>query len=159
MAKYAEGVVDDVLAYFQGAISDKLEVINIEYNDGVVLEEPKKWAISEDDLDQLSEWPCLLIMIPHVNIDQYNAQSVENVYDLTIGCLIIDADIAKLKRKLYRYGRVIFELLVEGAKSGMGYFPVSDFAMDFQPIYAHQDSFVSDAQVTVKISSRRLERI
>lgn len=158
--RLAEGLIDDVVAYFGANFQDKVDALNLEYEDDISLEAPAAYYVGEKSLLHVPRYPAVFVLVPRTTIPRFRVDYIQAIHDLVIGVIVIDTDTEDLRRKLYRYVRAFIELLIEGQLQNgftwaLGTGPTFD--LDYSPIYTSGDSFIADAQVIVSMQKRQME--
>lgn len=157
--KGPEALADAVNAYLLANMPAKLDALDTTYPDAIVLDDPVSYYIGEKSLLEVPGYPAIFTLVPDMNIELFKTDYIDARYQAVIGVMIMDADTEILKRRLYRYVQAIIELLIAAqANSAIGWFVgQGEFRANFSPIYAGDEVFISDAQITTQIRPRGVE--
>lgn len=119
----AEGFVDALEAYLQTNMAAKLDALDTEYTDSIVLEDPVtspsgRFAyVGAKNLQDIPSFPALYIVSPTSSAEPWEAyageQSIKSKPQAYVGVVVLDPDEESLQLRLYRYARAITELLLE----------------------------------------------
>ena len=155
----AEGLVDEVDTYIQANIAAKLSALDTEYGDGITLAVPAAYHIAEKALKSIQTYPVLYILVEATEFDAYTPDNVDAAHDLVVGVIALDQDDENLQRRLYRYARAVWELLVEAEFAAGSNFNLAiggTARIDFSPLFSDAESrYIGDAAVRVR--TRMLE--
>jgi len=116
----AEGLVEEVIAYFTANMGTKLTIQNAELG-APALAAPVATYRGLTSLDLVSAYPALFVASPRTVVaplPSSGGQASTNKPELVIGVLVLDANEENLQIRLYRYARAIVELLLEGVVAG-----------------------------------------
>jgi hypothetical protein len=107
-----EGVVDKLLAYFQAQLPSKVQALNDEYSDNVLLKAPQVYFVGERALTDGPNWPALFVFGESMMVERHNASYTDATHEVSIMIAIRDTDTEKVQRAMYRYVRALWELVV-----------------------------------------------
>ena len=153
-----EGVVDEVLAYLKANVPTKVDEINAEYDDSIVLAAPvtdpdgnRRGYLDYDvDFRSVGQWPFIIVIGDRTDVDGWSADFTDSTHTLSLWAWDRDNDPSRLRRRMYRWGRVLWELVVDGHEAGdilgepgVGARPV----LDFSPIITGSESAFVAASV------------
>lgn len=156
--KLAEGLVEDVVNYLSTNMAAKVVALNAEYNDEVVLVVPTAYYTSEKSIVHIPTYPAAFVLVPDTVIPRWNIDYLEAVHTLVVGVLVLEQEESRIKIFLYRFMRAFLELLKESqtASPPLGWHlaagsPTGAFNITFSPIFANEDSYLADAQISVSM--------
>ena len=157
--KLAEGLIDEVKAYLSANLAAKLTALDAEYGDGIVLLNAAAYYVGEKSLTTIPEYPAFFILAEQTTIENWQATFTDASHRLIIGAFILDQEGETLGRRIYRYGRAVWELLMEARGAGsLSYHLVDEpIILDFTPIerLGKEGSFIAGLQLTA--SARKQE--
>lgn len=145
----AEHLVDSIMTALQAGMTAKLNAIDTELNapDDLVLKDPVMWVIGEQDLDRLYEFPAVFVLADQATWDNFR-QSLTIVPEIVvrIGLLCEDIDPSNLRRKAYRYGRAMLEIVTDAKRAGTlnGWQPINQGTLTYSPILARDSGMLID---------------
>ena len=148
----AEGLVDEIVVFMNTNIGAKLDAIDTEIADSIVLADPEIIERSEKRLDGIEKFPIMIIMVDDTTIPEWTGVEVWGFHSLVMGMIVSDDDPTDLKRRLYRYGRAIFELIGDAHNDGGVNFElgVGESTIDFSPLFSTPESrYIGDVTVSV----------
>lgn len=144
--KLVEKAVTDVKAYLQTNLPAKLDALDTEYADGIMLDDIKAFYIAEQDVP---ETPALFVLASSSNLtERGHDDRFDPRHRMTVGVMVNEQDTEKLRKRIYRYIRAIIELLHQGEDSaGLPY--VFDLEnANYSSIFVDRDNrFIADGQV------------
>jgi len=118
----AEGFVDALEAYLETTLAAKLNALDTEYTDAIVLEDPVtspsgRFAyVGVKNLQDIPQFPVLYIVSTTSAAEPWEAyageQSMKSKPQVYVGVVVADPDEESLQLRLYRYARAITELLL-----------------------------------------------
>ncbi len=113
--EFAEGLVNEILAYLAANLPAKLDVIDAAINDGITLRDPTEYLRRDPAVNpKLSgTLPVLFAMVPNGQVTMFKETAADQEHILWIYLLERATDAEDLKKRIYRYGRAIFEVLVD----------------------------------------------
>lgn len=157
-----EGVVDEVLAYLKANMATKVAALNTEYDDDIVLAAPvtdtadknRRGYLDYDvDFRSVGQWPFVVVLGERTDIDGWHGDPngfTDASHSLTVWVWDRDPDPSNLRRRMYRWGRAIWELVVDAhavsdivGEPGVGARPV----LDFSPVITGTESAFVAASV------------
>ena len=142
--KLIEGVIDTVMEYLQDNIAAKIAIVDAEYAD-FPLEEIKAWYMAE--VKEVPEYPSIFVLGERSEVREEGDSYVRASHLVTIFIVAVDQDTEQLRRKLYRYTRVIFDLLRDSRAS----YVTTVTSIEYSPMFTRGESeFISDARLTVE---------
>lgn len=153
----AEGLADDVVDYLTTNLPARLDLIDAEIGDGITLADPVSWEIAEPSLASLNTFPVGVVLVGDTSLLQWTGVEITGEHAVTIAMLVLDPDSTVLRRRLYRYGRAIFEELADahgdaGITADIG---TGRIELGFSPVFASGDSqFLADVQVVVPMTKK-----
>ena len=144
--KLIEGVIDTVMEYLQDNIAAKIAIVDAEYAD-FPLEEIKAWYMAE--VKEVPEYPSIFVLGERSEVREEGDNYVRALHLVTILVIAIDQDTEQLRRKLYRYTRVISDLLRDSRASTDYVTTIVSF--EYSPMFARGESeFIADARLVVE---------
>lgn len=150
----AEQLVDDLVSYFDTNLPGRLDLIDAEIGGSITLADITGWDIAEAELDSVQSWPRGVILVPNTTLLEWRGAQVKGKHGVLIGILVLDQDKGDLRRRLYRYGRAIFEELVDAHGDGAFTWDVGLGAtiINFSPLFTNAPGqFVADVQIEVQL--------
>ena len=154
-----EGLVDEVALHLRDNLPAKLDVLNTEYDDGIHLDVPAGYEISERALESVAAFPVVSLIVPDAEMLSWTHGGGVADYALLIDVLEKDQDADSLKRKLYRYMRAVWELMIDPPlPATLTYFvlPSTRPKVDFSMIYAKDSQFLADAALTMTMRKQEV---
>ena len=148
--KLVEKVVDDIKAYLSSSMVAKLSSLNTEYGD-FELEDIKEYYIAE--LPAIPEYPVVVILGETTALPDENSSWVKPVHSIMIGCLASDADTERLRRRLYRYIRALFELMQEARSSEDWGHTIVFSRFEYSPLWSRGSDFLSDVRMYIDVGA------
>ena len=158
--KLAEGLIDEVKAYLVANLAAKLTALDTEYADGITLTEPAiAFYVGERSLDAIPQYPAVFILAEQTTVESWHAAFTDASHRFIVGAFILDQDSETLGRRLYRWGRAFWELLVEARGDGGLTYHLVDvpIEIDFSPIGRQGPSGPFLAGLQVSASARKQE--
>lgn len=149
----AEGLVDSVNTYLQANLAAKLDAIDTELSDSLVLEDVVAWYTSEKDLASVQGYPSVFILATDGQIVGWNASYQNLECDVTIAILVLDQTPEDLKKRVYRYVRAIWEVITTGhaARSYGAWQIIGSPQLAWTPIFQDDNSqFISEGRVVFR---------
>lgn len=134
----AEGLVDEIQDVLADNLPAKLTALEAAYADGISLPAPG-YGIGEKALASLSgvAWCYILAdrwTVPGAGQWRTGAY-VDAQHECRVGLWTFDADEQRLRRRLYRYARALFEVLDAAQSAGEMTFQLAmPAAVDFSPV-------------------------
>ena len=116
----AEGLVTTLKAYVEANIAAKLTALNTEYADSITLATPVITYLGVKSLQAIPNYPALYILSPSARFAGWTVSSGESKPEIAIGVIVTDMDSEILQKRLYRYGRALIELMLNGMGVGLG---------------------------------------
>lgn len=155
--KLAEQLVNEAIAYLDANDDAKVTALNTEYGDSL-LEKPVIWSNSEKALKSVANWPVGVVLVEDSNY-HWQGPSITAGHTLIVGILMKDQDTDKLRKKGYRYARMIVELLAESngftSKYQLG---AGETEIIFSPLFEEEDSdFTADVHVSMNVSLEEIK--
>lgn len=115
----AEGFVDQLKTYMEANIATKVAALNTEYNDGITLATTVTTYVGIKSLRSVQDFPSLFILSPRESFRAMTVSGSSSVGtirpEVAVGVIVLDQDSETLQRRLYRYGRALLELILDGA--------------------------------------------
>lgn len=137
-ALLTEGIVDKLLAYFEANLPAKIRALNAEYADDIKLKPPERggYYAGEKALLDGSDYPRIFVVGEGWTPTRYNQNMTDADHRVLIIAGVKSDDTSVLQRQMYRYGRAIWELVVERffASTGDDYFALhgsGDITVEF----------------------------
>jgi len=134
---FAEGLVDEIIAYLEDNLPAKLATITIQLADGIILAEPVEYLRREPGgIRAITNIPSVFVIVPRYEIQNWHETDADQMHNLWIYLVDVATNPETLRKRLYRYGRAIWETLVDHRfdattvptwKLGGGERPVVDF--------------------------------
>ncbi len=133
---FAEGLVDSLLSYLESNLPAKLDVIDTQLNDGITLRDPVAYLYRDPwDPRAITTTPVVFTIVPRTAVVQWKETSARQSHQVLIYLVEQDSSPEDLRKRMYRYGRAIWETLVDGHYDstiiwniGIGAAPVLDFS-------------------------------
>jgi hypothetical protein len=147
--KLIEGAVNATKTYLSDNMAAKLDVLDVEYADGITLDDIKAWYTAEKKA--VPEYPAVFILGERTTIDGEGNGWVKSTHIITIAFMATNADEETLKKKLYRYIRAAMELLIEARSSAGWYYVISFDDVNFSPLFSAAGEFLSDASLSISL--------
>jgi hypothetical protein len=110
----AEGLVGELKAHIETNLGAKLTALNTEYGDGITLEDRKVTYLGIKSLASVPQFPALYVISGTQRFNAWTEESGESKPEVSVGILVEDQDRERLQKRLYRYGRALVELMLEG---------------------------------------------
>ncbi len=113
--EFAEGLVNEILAYLEANLPAKLTAIDAALNDGIELLEPVEYLRRDPVVNQKlsGTLPVLFCKVPQGKATMFKQSGADQEHILWIYLLARATDAEELTKRMYRYGRAIFEVLVD----------------------------------------------
>jgi len=142
-----EGVVDAVKSYLTTDMPAKLNALDSEYDDGIVLDDIKTYYIAE--VQAIPEYPSIFLLGDDVDILGEGGNWLKSGNNLDIIIFVGDQNTTDLRRRIYRYVRALIELLIT-ARTSQGW-AVNFKGVELSPMYSKGGDYLSDAHLSVQI--------
>jgi len=111
---FAEGLVDEVVTYLTTNLPAKLDTIDTQMGDSITTDDVAEWIRRDpSDIRALTLVPACFVVVPRSSIVNWRADVMTSNHDLWIYLVARDSDPETLRKKIYRYGRGIWETLVD----------------------------------------------
>lgn len=144
-----EKAVDDVKDCLETGMESKLDELDTEYGDGIMLVDIKSWYVAEQVA--IPEYPSIFVLGDYTEVDGETAGMMRSVNHLRVIVFISDQNLENLRRRLYRYVRAVVELLIAARSSeGWGY-AINFERFDYSPIYAGKGTYLADTHIAVNL--------
>jgi len=162
----AEDLVDEVVTYLEANLAAKLAALDAEYTDSITLEMTVATLTGLRSLEEIPNYPILYALSPGVIVRprmiSESSSEVDARPELSIGVVVLEQDSETLQRRLYRYGRALTELLIDGwganSLSNWQFLTSQDWTIDVESGSFARDSVTSFiGEVTVTVRGSRLE--
>ncbi len=145
----AEGIVDLITDYLKDNIAAKLNALDTEFEtDGhdIELADPVDYFVGEHELDRIAETPAVFVLADDSDADNWRDTIIDATHELRIGIVVDDPDTEKLRRRLYRYGRALVELIVDAKTAGSlnGFLPRGNPRINYSPTLTDGSRFMGD---------------
>ena len=112
--EFAEGLVDEILAYLTAKLPAKLDVIDAAINDGITLADPVEYLRRDPSVPRKSgTLPILFAVVPQGQVTMWKETAADQEHVLWIYLFARATAPEDLKKRMYRYGRAIFEVLID----------------------------------------------
>lgn len=147
----AEHLVNSLKTVIETDLPTKLTALLAEYNDDVVLPEPKVYYIGEQDLDRSFVDPSCFILVDQATFPNFRSSlTVEFTCSVRIGIVCGHVDSSALRRSVYRYARALFEVITDAKRAGTlnGWQPVGPGTISYSAILAKNSSFLGDTTLS-----------
>ncbi len=151
----AEGLVDQVVTFMNANMAAQLNDIDAEMADSIILDDIQAFETSERVLASVQSFPIMIILIDSTGIPQWSGVEVWGEHRLVMGILVKDQDLTDLRKRIYRYGRAMWELIGDAHNDGSVTFQlgVGESVIDFSPMFSTPDSrFIADVTVKVPVT-------
>lgn len=153
-----EGAVDALNTYLQANMAAKLTALNTAYNDGITLAAPAAYYLDEMSLEEVPSFPIVFILGRRATVERYNASFTDATHEIDIGVMVLEQTSETLQRRLYRYMRAIWELVVERffATTADDFATTSGADVNYSPVYARDKAgpYLADACLTVHLNKQ-----
>lgn len=111
---FAEGLVDEVIAYLTTNMPAKQDVIDAAINDGIAMDDVVDWIRRDpSDIRALTNIPSCFVIVPSTSILNWRATTAHQAHDLWIYLVARDSNPETLRKLIYRYARALWETLVD----------------------------------------------
>ncbi len=150
----AEGLVDSIVTYFTASFGAVLDIIDAEMADGIILDDPVVIETAEQNFKSIQNYPVMMVLVDNATIGKWTGAEVEGGYQLMIGMIVIDADPTVLRKRLYRYGRAIFETIanVHGTGDIGAHLGVGEINIGFSPLFTSSRSqYIADVSAVIPV--------
>lgn len=151
-----EAAVDGVVAYITANSAAKIAAVEARYADGIELADFRRVSVAE--LAEVADYPALFVLGIRNQMSR-GGGFVRVEQELEIAVLVLDQDEETLRRKVYRYGLALVELMIEAEVTADFPFGIEQtMALDFTPIYkpSAADPFFEDARLTLTVFRQEL---
>ena len=161
-----EDLVDVVVAYLEANLPAKLAALDAEYTDAIVLESTVTTYKGLKSLEEIPNYPALYALSPTEAVQPRmispTAVEVESRPELAVGVVVLDQDSETLQKRLYRYGRAITELLLDGwgnnSLNDWQFVTSEDWNIDMQSAaFARESASSFVGEVTLTVRGKRWE--
>jgi hypothetical protein len=159
--EFAEGLIDEVMAYLEANLPAKLTAIDLAIADGIILTEPQEYSRRDPAISsRLSgTLPVLFVIVPQGKVTQWHATDADQEHILWIYLLARSTDPGEdLRKRMYRYGRAIFEVLIDhhfDTTTVHTWDPIGEVRFDYSP--ALTSGSISIADVKLELTYTKLE--
>ena len=112
----AEGIVKEVIDHLDADLAAKLNTLDTEYNDGITLTDPIDIVYTDPELPTGGAMlaPRIHVIASQTRMQEWRQTTVRGEHDVVIWVTAQDPDLENLRKRIYRYGRAIFEVMVAG---------------------------------------------
>lgn len=113
--EFAEGLVNEITTYLEANLPAKLSAIDAAIGDGIELRDPVEY-LGRDPVaspQRSGTLPILFIGVPQGQITGFKQGGAHQDHVLWIYVLERDPSAEVLKKRMYRYGRAIAEVLID----------------------------------------------
>ena len=113
--EFAEGLINEVRTYLSTNLPAKLNAIDSQINDGIVLDDPTAYLYRDPGISQksLSSLPIAFLIVPDGEVVSWHETAIEQEHILWIYLFARDTDADDLRKRMYRYARALWETLVD----------------------------------------------
>lgn len=146
-----EAAVDAVKAYLDANLSAKLDTLDAEYNDGIVLADIAGTYVAEQSLESVPRFPALFILGDGMDVQRWTPDYTEAAHRLLIGVIVLDQDVENLRRRMYRYMRAVWELLTEARAAAAFMYAIGSPSVSYSPVYTRESQYLADARLAVSM--------
>jgi len=158
--EFAEGLVNEILAYLTSNLPAKLNVIDAAINDGIVLVDPLQYLRRDPAVNPKlpGTLPVLFAMVPSGQVTQWHETDADQEHILWIYLLARATDPEELRKRMYRYGRAIFEVLIDQHFDGSTihtWDPIGPVRFDYSPQLTSGNISIQD--VKLELTYTKLE--
>ena len=162
----AEDLVDEVVTYLEANLAAKLAALDAEYPDSIALQMTVATQKGLKSLEEIPNYPVLYALSPagivRPRMISESSSEVDARPELSVGIVVLEQDSETLQKRLYRYGRALTELLIDGwgsnSLNNWQFLTSEDWNIDMQSgTFARESvgSFIGEVTLTVRGS--RLE--
>lgn len=113
--EFAEGLVNEITTYLEANLPAKLSAIDAALNDGIELRDPVEY-LGRDPIaspQRSGTLPILFVGVPQGQVSMFKQAGADQEHVLWIYILERDPSAEVLKKRMYRYGRAIAEVLID----------------------------------------------
>jgi hypothetical protein len=148
--KLIEGVITDMLTYLQANMPAKLDELDTRFGDGITLTDIAGWYRAQQRAIQA--FPAVVVMAHNTRPIERGDGWLRGHHQLDIIIMATGQDSQQLSQEAQRYVLAIFECLKD-AESSSGWTIIHErFDADYDQVYTADDTFVTDARLTVTAS-------
>lgn len=148
----SEGVVDDVITYLSANMEAKLDAIDAEKGD-FILVDVQAWYRSEQRT--IDRFPAAIVRVNSARVVEEHSASLTVAYEVMVGILHMEQDSAKLIQSLQRYQRAVLELIKAGEAAGSIGDMVLLQELNESPVFSPAESeYAADMSVTFTVRRR-----
>ena len=111
---FAEGLVDEVIAYLVANMPTKQNTIDSQIDDGITMDDVVDFIRRDpSDIRALTNIPSCFVIVPRTQITNWQETTQMQQHDLWIYLVARDPDPETLRKLIYRYARALWETLVD----------------------------------------------
>lgn len=147
-----EALVDAIKAYMTTNLPAKLDALDTEYTDTIVLDDVVTWYVGQKSVESIPEYPAAFVLANDSNVEYWNATVSNGLHRVAISVIVLDADPEVLQRKCYRYARAIWETLVSAHFAGSlsGFKIYGSPEIGFSPTFVNADTtYLGECQLLI----------
>lgn len=136
----AEGCINAIKAALESLLPAKLTALNAVYGD-TDLVNPVAYFVTENDLDEVAQTPIVVILADESTGEGFRSTlTIETFVGARIIVLVEDDRYEFLRRRVYRFGRAIFEVITDAKRAGSlgGWQPVGQWRLDYTPLITNE---------------------
>jgi hypothetical protein len=157
--EFAEGLVNEILAYLEANLPSKLGVIDAAINDGITLDDPLRYLGREPDSPRSpGTLPAVFGVVPGGKVTSWHETSADQEHVLWLYLMARDPDPEVLKKRMYRYARAIFEVLIDhhfDTSTVHTWDAIAEVSFDYSPQFTRGN--ISTQDVGLQLTYTKLE--
>lgn len=154
----AEKIAQDVQGYINSNGAAQIAAVEASaqsaFSDTIALASFAEVRIGQPDRSAIQKWPIAYVLVERSRARSHAAGGMTEVHDATytvrVGCFVREQDTQILEKKLYRYVRVLMELLSDSVSS-LGYeWNTGDgaqFDVEYGDVFIRDSRYSSDASI------------
>ena len=146
----AEGAVEQIKGYLAANLPANVDEVNAQYGDVIDIAQPQGYY--SEELANVPPTPAVFVMAEDSGPELDRPGAFHTRHRLTVVVVDSDPDAQTLKTRLYRHVLALVNTLIEGRQAAQLRFFWRDPYASYDPIYAGNGAFWSDAQVYIEVS-------
>lgn len=147
-----EGLIDAIKTYLTTNLPAKLDALDTEYPDTIVLEDLVTWYVGQKSIESIQEYPAGFVLANETSIEYWNNTSSNGMHEITISVIVLDQDPEIMQRRVYRYARAVWETLVSAhfASALSGFKIYGNPSIGFSPTLVNPDTtYLGECQLVI----------
>ncbi len=153
-----EAIVDEIIQHFKDDLRAKLKTLDAEYKDGIILAEPRAIRMTDPEAPASGisiMAPELFVIGAETNFELWRQTTVMSTHAIVIWLMAQDADREILRKRVYRYGRALFEVLVAGHfDSSITWNMIDPISISYSPIMAREHESLADVRILANFTKQ-----